>query len=268
MNRVADYEVVESVSGDERDRLFSALPPPRLGLSSDRVLLKVVEIDLAPRQLERAAGELRILAAVKSPHLVTLYDAGQDGDKLFYSMEYPARGTLEEPVGSLSGDDRLNAVADASRGAHALHEAGIVHRNIRPSCILLYDGGAKLADLGMAKRLTADASVSQMPDVNDIEFIDPGLVTGQLPSRASDIWSLGASLHWAMTGGQRLHPRSADLDPFAAMRRLLTEPPLISPELPAGVAALVARTLAPDPAERPSTAEELASDITALVGQA
>ncbi len=267
MNRVADYELLSSVSGDERDRLYTARPPVRLGLASDRVLLKVVQIELAPRQLHRAAEELRILAAVESPHLVTLYDAGQDGDKLFYAMEHPSRGTLEDPDQPVGWDEKLTAVADASRGAHALHEAGIAHRNIRPSCILLYDTGAKLADLGMAKRLNADASVSQMPDVSDIEFLDPGLITGELPSRASDIWSLGASLHWAMSGGQRLHPRSADLDPFAAMRRLLTEPPLISPDLPAPLAALVARTLARDPADRPDTAEELASDIAALAGQ-
>lgn len=267
MNRVADYELVGTMSGDERDRLYSALPPGRLGLESDRVLLKVVEIELAPRQLHRAAEELRILAAVASPYLVTLYDAGQDGSRLFYSMEHPSRGTLDEPAQPLSRDEKLMAVADAARGAHALHEAGIAHRNIRPSCILLYDAGAKLADLGMAKRLSAETSVSQMPDVSDIEFLDPGLITGQLPSRASDIWSLGATLHWSLSGGQRLHPRSADLDPFAAMRRLLTEPPLISPDLPAPVASLISRTLAPDPAERPRTAEELASEIATLVGQ-
>jgi serine/threonine protein kinase len=268
MNRVADYELLESVSRDGRDRLYTAVPPGRLGLASDRVLLKVVEIELAPRQLHRAAEELRILAAVESPHLVTLYDAGQDGDQLFYSMEHPSRGTLEEPARPLSWDEKLTAVADAARGAHALHEAGIAHSNIRPSCILLYDSCAKLADLGMAKRLNADTSVSQMPDVSDIEFLDPGLITGELPSRASDIWSLGASLHWAMSGGQRLHPRSADLDPFAAMRRLLTEPPLISPDLPVALGTVIARTLARDPVERPDTAAELAADIAALEGQA
>ncbi|MGO8877521.1 MAG: serine/threonine protein kinase [Acidimicrobiales bacterium] len=266
MNRVADYEIVGSIPGDDREPLFTAIPPRRLGLSADRVLLKVVQITVGPRQLHRAAEELRILAAVKSPFLVELYDAGQDGDKLFYSLEHPAAGTLEAPTEPLGSDEKLAAVAAAARGAHALHEAGIAHRNIRPSCILLYASGAKLADLTMAKYLDAGTSVSVMPNVSDIEFVDPAIFTGEVPSRASDIWSLGATLHWVMSDGQLLHPGRADLDPFAAMRRVLTEPPLISPDLPGDLAGIVGRALARDPAERPATAEEFASDVTALVG--
>jgi serine/threonine protein kinase len=266
MNRVADYEIVESVSGEDGELMFTAVPPRRLGLSSERVLLKVVEIQLETKQLHRAAEELRILAAVKSPWLVDLYDAGQDGDKLFYSMEHPSRGTLEVPAEPLTDDEKLSAVADAARGAHALHEAGVAHRNIRPSCILLYSSGAKLADLGMAKHLDAGTSVSMLPDVSDIEFVDPAIITGEIPSRASDVWSLGATLHWAMSGGQLLHPGRAGLDPFAAMRRVLTEPPLISPDLPPAIAALVVSALSRDPADRPATAADLASDIDGLVG--
>ena len=266
MNAVADYEIIASMSQDRRDSLFTAVPPARLGISSDRVLLKVVQIELEARSLRRAAEELRILAAVKSPFLVELYDAGQDGDKLFYSMEHPSRGTLEVPSQPLDGDDKLAAVADAARGAHALHEAGIAHRNIRPSSILLYGSGAKLADLTMAKHLDAGTSVSIMPDVSDIEFVDPAIITGEVPSRASDIWSLAATLHWAMSDGQLLHPGRAELDPFAAMRRVLTEPPLIAPDLPGGVAAVVGRALSRDPADRPATAEEFAVELAALIG--
>ncbi|HEV8065669.1 MAG TPA: protein kinase [Acidimicrobiales bacterium] len=266
MNRVADYEIVGSIAGQDGEPMFTAVPPRRLGLSADRVMLKVVQIQLEPKQLHRAAEELRILAAVKSPFLVDLYDAGQDGDKLFYSMEHPSGGTLEAPSNPLGDEEKLAAVADAARGAHALHEAGVAHRNIRPSCILLYASGAKLADLGMAKHLDAGTSVSMLPDVSDIEFVDPAIMTGEIPSRASDVWSLGAALHWAMSGGQLLHPGRAGLDPFAAMRRVLTEPPLVSPDLAPAVGALVARALARDPAERPATAEALALEIDRLAG--
>jgi serine/threonine protein kinase len=266
MNHIADYEIVGSISGDERDLLFTAIPPRRLGLSTDRVLLKVAHIEPESRQLRRAAEEMRILAAVRSPYLVELYDAGQDGDKLFYSMEHPSLGTLDIPTQPLGDDQKLSAVAEAARGAHALHEAGIAHRNIRPSCILLYSSGAKLADLGMAKHLDAGASVSMMPDVTDIEFVDPAIITGEVPSRASDIWSLGATLHWTMSGGQLLHPGRADLDPFAAMRRVLNEPPFVSPELPDSIAILVAHALERDPADRPATAAEFADEVVALIG--
>ena len=92
----------------------------------------------------RATKELRAFAAVRSPYLVSLYDAGQQDGVFYYAMEYCPLGSLAAPVQQMSRAEVFRAVEHAALAVHALHEAGIVHRDIKPANVLLYDGGAKL----------------------------------------------------------------------------------------------------------------------------
>jgi eukaryotic-like serine/threonine-protein kinase len=262
ITQVADYRILGPLGGGTEDRLFAAVAPPRLGLEADRVAIKIVDGLSSPEQVRRATDELRIFASVQSRYLVQLYDAGQEEDALFYSMEYPLLGSLAAPARALTASETLRAVSDAARGAHALHEAGIAHRNITPSRILLSEDGAKLADLGMAKFMSPGMTVTQTPDVGEIEYLDPAVIRGARPSRATDIWSLGVTLHWAMTD-QSIHPGLRTQQALMAVRQVLNEPPLIADTLRPDIAEIVRSTLAPDPADRPGTAAALASLIDA-----
>ncbi len=263
---VADYRFLTPLDAAQPD-LFVACPPARLALSSERVLVKIIKGVTGERSLKRAADELRTFAHVNSRFLASLYDAGQDGECVFYVMEYPALGTLASPMRRLDDDERLLAVACAARGAHDLHEAGLAHRNITPSSILLHEGSATLANLGMAKALEPEGSVSRFPVVADIEYMDPAILLGGTASRATDVWSLGVVLHWTMSGGAPLHPGRSEVDAFGAVRQVMSEPPVISPTLRRDVAAVVHDALAPDPADRPATADALATRIEALAGR-
>lgn len=266
ISSIADYQVLGPLGDDPDERLFLAVPPPRLGLAADRVAIKIQPGLMTPTQVQRATRELRIFAAVRSPFLVELYDAGQEGDRLFYAMEHPSLGTLAVPARVLTADEQLRAVAHAARGAHALHEAGIAHRNITPSRVLLHEEGAKLADLGMAKFIAAGLTLTQTPAVADIEYLDPAVLQGSTASRASDIWSLGVTLHWVMSGSQPMHPGLPGQQPLAAVRQVLNEPPMIASTVAPAVAAVIGAALSPDPAERPATAAELADRIDELRG--
>jgi serine/threonine protein kinase len=263
IGQVADYRILGPLGEGTDDRLFAAVAPSRLGLTAERVAIKIVDGLTDADLVRRATDELRLFASVQSEYLVQLYDAGQDEGALFYSMEYPLLGSLAAPARTLTTGETLRAVSDAARGAHALHEAGIAHRNITPSRILLNEHGAKLADLGMAKFMSPGMTVTQTPDVANIEYLDPAVIRGARPSRASDIWSLGVTLHWAMTG-QSLHPGLRTQQALVAVRQVLNEPPLIADTLRLDIAEIVRSTLAPDPADRPATAAALASLIDGL----
>ena len=128
---------------------------------------------------------------------------------------------------------------------------------------MLNEHGAKLADLGMAKFMSPGMTVTQTPDVADIEYLDPAIIRGAPLSRASDIWSLGVVLHWAVTD-QSLHPGLPTQQALIAVRRVLNEPPLIADTLRPDIAGIVRATLASDPFDRPPTAAALASLIDAL----
>ena len=161
----------------------------------------------------RATRELRLFASVKSPFLVALYDAGQEGGRFFYAAEYLPLGSLASPAKPLDRGQTLRAVADAARAAHVLHEAGIAHRSIKPANILITETGGKLSDLGLAQVLAPGMTVTGMGPIGSVEYIDPAILSGERAGRPSDLWSLGVTLHRAITGTGRLRRTARDRAP-------------------------------------------------------
>jgi eukaryotic-like serine/threonine-protein kinase len=262
---IADYTFIRRLGAGAHGVFYLARCPERLPCSAELVAVKVLSGGSSQDVFRWATRELAAFAAVASPYLVSLYDAGQQGDEVYYSMEYLPGGSLAMPAEPPDRVTSLSALAHAARAAHALHEAGIAHRDIKPGNILLYPGGAKLADLGLSHVLAPGITITRMGPADDIGYLDPCLMRGALPSRASDVFSLGATLHFALTG-EGLYGALPEDDPLLAMRRVIAEPPVIAPGLDPDSRDVVAWAIAADPAERPMTALMLAERIEGLVG--
>jgi len=260
---IADYTLLRLLGEGNYGEFYLATPPERLKLATEYVAVKVLAGRTSEDAFRRATKELRLFAAVQSPYLVALFDAGQEGETFYYSMEYFPMGSLAEPSRPLTRDEVLRAVANAARAAHALHEAGIVHRDIKPANIMLHEGGAKLSDLGLAQVVQPGLTVTGMGPIGSVEFMDPGIMRGARASRASDIWSLGVTLHRSLTG-KGLYGELADNEPLLAMRKVLSSAPTVDSSLDPAVAALVEMCLANDPADRPPTALAVAERIESL----
>jgi serine/threonine protein kinase len=159
----------------------------------------------------------------------------------------------------------LRAVEHAARAAHALHESGLVHRDIQPANVLLHEDGGKLRDLGLAQLLQPGVTMTGMGSVSSVEYVDPSILQGDRASRASDVWSLGMTLHRAVTG-RGVYGELPENDPLLALRRVLSSKPEVDASLDAPIAELVRRCLEPEPTRRPATALDVAialADLTA-----
>lgn len=261
MQGIADYDFIRSLGRGNHGEFFLARRPERLPIDAEYVAVKVVG-GTGEDAFRRATRELKAFAAVRSPYLVTLYDAGQQAGIFYYSMEYLPGGSLASPTAPRRLAELYRALTCAARATQAVHDAGLMHRDISPHNVLLTDDGGKLADLGLAQVLTPGATITGMGDLPSVEFTDPALLRGEPPSTAADIWSLGATLHWVVSGtglygGLPVH------DPLLTLRRVFGATPQIAPGVPRDVAELVLRCIG-EPVQRPdaTTLAELFQALT------
>jgi len=260
---VADYQVLSPV-GDESDaRTFVARAPGRLDRDRRRVAVSLLGAGRAV--FEAAAARLGAVAAASAPGVVKIWEVGRDVDgEAYVSTDYCGDGSLAEgPPGDRSV---LKVVAAAARGAHQLHEAGVAHGDIRPATVLRSSGAGLLAAPTALARAEPGQSAVAAPAYR-LASQDPAVVRGDPPSRASDLWSLAVTAHFALTG-RWVHPGIEGADALTAVQRILFEPPVTDPALAAGDEAVIGRNLSPDPADRSPSAAHLAADLDALAGGA
>ncbi|HLI02125.1 MAG TPA: hypothetical protein VKV06_15155 [Acidimicrobiales bacterium] len=263
---LADYQLLGPFGpGGEDDGTWLARSPERLGDDAGTVVLLELP-DPGPAVWPEVVDRLSRLAMVDHEGLPRLIEAGRteesDGVVAWASRTETSARPLRAPA-----EDRqqaLQAVAAAARAAHALHEAGLAHGDIRPAA-LLGDGERVVLEPPLRPLVRPDARAGERRTAADLDPIDAAALWGEGPSRASDIWSLGATVH-ALVSGELLHPDLKGDGPVTAVQRILIEPPQVAEGLGEELEALVRRCLSPDPADRPATAADLAAELEQLAG--
>jgi len=205
---------------------------------------------------DRRRHEARVLASIRHPAIATLFDAHLDDDPPYLVLEYVPGPTLSDVLaaGPLpAARVRLLGAAVAAGLARA-HDAGIVHRDVKPANILLpedrRDGAGRLVDFGIAQSPAAPPSHDPGSVLGSASYLSPEQACGEEVGPASDVYSLGLVLLEALTGRPAFPGSSAP----AIAARLFAPPPLDAPEV-AEDAPLLARMTAREPADRPAAAE-------------
>lgn len=231
------------------------------------VALKVIRPNLMRHQatVQRFKQEVRAAARLVHPHIVHSYDADQAGGQHFLVMEYIDGISLAELVrrrGPLPVNEACEYVRQAALGLQHAHEQGMVHRDIKPQNLMLQQTGGvvKILDFGLV-RLQHTADISTDNSVPTGNLTNVGAVMGtadyMAPEQASDagsvdiradIYSLGCTLHFLLTGRP----------PFAGSPLLDRD----QRDIPRGLAAILARMIAKNPAERFATPADVASVLT------
>ena len=202
--------------------------------------------------LDRAEREARLSARLHHPHVVGVYDAVSDRETgawwlVMEHVDGPDLGRLVREHGPLSPDAAAPVLAQAADALAAAHAAGIVHRDVKPSNILIDPAGqVKLTDFGIA-RILSDPSMTQTGLVTGSPaYLAPEVAAGGRADEASDVWSLGATMFHVLAG---YPPYDIGDNVIGGLYRIVHEEPPRLAE--AGwLAPLLEATMARDPAQR------------------
>jgi DNA-binding beta-propeller fold protein YncE/predicted Ser/Thr protein kinase len=271
-SEVAGYRIEELVGRGGMGAVYRA-EEPRLGR---KVALKVIAADLAEdsRFRERFLRESRIAASLDHPHIVPIFQAGEDDGALFIAMRYVDGTSLAHILAEAGALDPGRAIALLDQVAEALdaaHEKGLVHRDVKPSNILVSVAAGKehcyLSDFGLTKRTGSLSGVSAAGEVvGTLEYVAPEQITGAEVDARADLYSLGCVLYECLVG-QSPYPRATDVALlWAHVHEEPTPPSKARAELPRALDPVLARALAKDPAKRYWTAGELVAAARTALG--
>ena len=247
----------------------------------DDVLGRDVAVKILRRQyvddptfLERFRAEARHSANLSHPNIAAVYDFGEgdpqrpgEAGSPFLVMEhvpgYPLSAIVSKE-GRLDPGRTMAVVGQAALGLQAAHDAGVIHRDVKPGNLLVTpEGDVKITDFGIARATNSVPLTQTGAIMGTAYYISPEQASGGTVTPASDIYSLGIVAYECLTGRR---PFAGDTPVSVALAQVRDQPPALPESLPTPVRDLVMRMLAKEPDRRPARAGDLGREALALQG--
>jgi serine/threonine-protein kinase len=264
------YRLAERIAGGGMGEVWRA---------EDTVLGRDVAVKILRRQyaddptfLARFRAEARHTAGLAHQGIAAVYDFGEGvapaeggpGSPYLVMELVPGEplSHLMSREGQLTPERTLDVVGQAANALQAAHDAGVIHRDIKPGNILVTpDGVVKITDFGISRATNSVPLTQTGAIMGTASYSSPGQASGQSVTPASDIYSLGIVAYECLTGRR---PFDGDTPVSVALAQVSQEPPALPAELPVAVRELVMQMLAKSPADRPASAGDLGRAAMAL----
>ncbi len=277
---IAHYRIMEPLGAGGMGAVYKAY---------DKKLHRIVALKLLrPESLSqddrrrRFLQEARAASALNHPHILTVYEVGEDNGKPYIAMEYVEGETLRQKIKShaLQVKDALGIAIQIAEGLAKAHEVGIIHRDLKPENLMIrQDGYAKILDFGLAKlvarrerALAADSGQKTLLRVETesgtlmgtINYMSPEQLLGQRVDRRCDIFSFGVVLCEMLTGTCPFVNDNRIDTMHAILHREPNLPDASKIQLPGDIHRILAKALAKKPKDRYQTVTDLSVELKTL----
>ncbi|HMC13235.1 MAG TPA: serine/threonine-protein kinase [Gallionellaceae bacterium] len=265
INHLGRYEIIGELGQGAMGIVYKAKDP----LIDRVVAIKTINLNQAMDEREeyeaRFYQEARAAGRLSHHNIVTIYDVGKSGDVAYIAMEFlegrELRDVLNEksvlPLGQV-----LDIVAQVAQGLAYAHEHGIVHRDVKPSNIMIQkEGHVKITDFGIARMASAAVRTQTGMVLGSPKYMSPEQVMGKLTDQRSDIFSLGTMLYEMLTGRPPFSGENVNAIMYQTLNASPPQPSSLNPAVPDMLNFIVAKALAKKMDERYQNANEFADDL-------
>ena len=265
--KLGRYELRDPIGSGGMSAVYKGYDP----VLDREIAIKVLPANLAREKIfrQRFHEEARALGRVDHPNLIRIYAVGQEGPTSYYAMELVRGLSLREVVvarGRLPLKEAMAAIGQFLKGLEAIHNAGIVHRDIKPGNIMVGESGRViLMDFGLARRVERQAMTAAGAVLGTPEYMSPEQAKGETADHRSDLYSAGIVLFEMLAGAPPFGGRDTLTilrkhveAPVPAVRRLVSQ-------VPAGVEKVLGKLLAKTPEKRYANVASLMAALGPLL---
>ncbi len=264
IEKLGRYVIVEEIGQGAMGVVYKAVDP----LIDRTVAIKTINLDLSKDELanfeKRFQREVQSAGKLNHPNIVTVYDVGRTEGVAYMAMEFLEGKELREILDSgvvLPIEKVVHISTQVAEGLGFAHEHGIVHRDVKPSNVMVLKNGlVKITDFGIAQMSSATRTISGMV-IGSPKYMSPEQVVGQAVDGRSDIFSLGVMLYEMLTGRT---PFTGD-NISAIMYQILNDEPIppktFNQGIPEAINFIVLKALAKHPDKRYQNAKKMARDL-------
>jgi eukaryotic-like serine/threonine-protein kinase len=229
------------------------------------VAVKIVHIDPQEKaDAEKLLAEARSLARIEHPNIVHVYDVGLQGPLFYIVMQFLDGTTLKdrfEASGAMASDELYGTMGDVARGLAAMHQAGLIHRDLKLENVMLTPGGrAKIMDFGLVRDSSKHDDYQGLV-VGTPPYIPPEIWLGRPADARSDLYTLGVMLYTLACGAYPFRAKSPKDYAELHLKAVPLDPVTLKPEVGEELAAVIRKLLARNRAHRYASVEEFLGDF-------
>ncbi|MDD2916170.1 MAG: serine/threonine-protein kinase [Gallionella sp.] len=267
ISQLGRYEVLGELGQGAMGIVYKAKDP----LIDRVVAIKTINLGLAMEEKEEYEGrfyqEAKAAGRLNHPNIVTIYDVGKSGEVAYIAMEFLQGRELRDIMNDgqlLPVEQVLDIVAQVAQGLAYAHEHDIVHRDVKPSNIMVIrDGHAKITDFGIARMASSAVRTQTGMVLGSPKYMSPEQVMGKAIDQRSDIFSLGVMLYEMLTGQSPFNGENVNAIMYQTLNAVPVPPSTLNPSVPEMVNFIVAKALAKKLEDRYHNAKDLALDLRA-----